>query len=108
MRVTPGMLHRMFVMQYRWRLQPGTEDTFRAAWRTMTTAIRARHGTSGSRLHRTDDGELLAYAVWPSREAWEAALSQPTSDLEAGAAMRACIAHSYAPLPLSIIDDLLT
>jgi len=98
----------MFVVQYRWRLLPGTEDAFRAAWRAMTEAIRARHGTSGSRLHRTDDGELLAYAVWPSRQAWEAARAQPSSDPQAGAAMRACIAHSYDPTPLAVIDDLLT
>jgi quinol monooxygenase YgiN len=97
----------VFAVQYRWRLRPGTEDAFRAAWRAMTAAIRARHGTSGSRLHRTDDGELVAYAVWPSRQAWEAARAQPSSDPEAGAAMRACIAHSYDATPLEIIDDLL-
>lgn len=98
----------MFVVQYRWRLQPGSESSFRAAWRTMTLAIRDRHGTSGSRLHRTDDGELVAYAVWPSRQAWEAARAHPPADPEAGAAMRACVAHSYGAIPLEIIDDLLT
>jgi heme-degrading monooxygenase HmoA len=98
----------MFVVQYRWRLLPDREDAFRAAWRAMTLAIRARDGTSGSRVHRTDDGELIAYAVWPSRQAWEAAGTQPSADPEAGAAMRACIAHSYSALPLTIIDDLLT
>src|SRR5689334_20943828 len=97
----------MFVIQYRWRLQPGTEDTFRAAWRAMTVAIRARYGTSGSRLHRADDGDLVAYAVWPNREAWEAARTQPSSDPEAGAVMRACIAHSHDALPLTVVDDLL-
>jgi len=97
----------MFVIQYRWRLQPGSEDSFRAAWRAMTLAIRARHGTSGSRLHRTDDGELVAYAVWPSRQAWEAARAQPSANPEASAVMRACIAHRYDALPLEVIDDLL-
>lgn len=98
----------MFVVQYRWRLLPGTEDTFRTAWRTMTVAIRARHGTSGSRLHRADNGELVAYAVWPSRQAWEAAQQQASSHPEAGAAMRACIEHSYGATLLEILDDLLT
>ncbi|HWO18235.1 MAG TPA: antibiotic biosynthesis monooxygenase [Kofleriaceae bacterium] len=97
----------MFVVQYRWRLVPGTEEAFRTAWRAMTVAIRARHGTSGSRLHRTDDGELVAYAVWPSRQAWEAAAAQAPADPEAGAAMRACIAHSYGATPLEVVDDLL-
>jgi|SRR5689334_22145693 len=98
----------MFVVQYRWRLHPGSEDRFRAAWRTMTAAIRARHGTSGSRLHRTDQGELVAYAVWPSRQTWETARAQPSADPEAGAAMYACIAHSHDATPLEILEDLLT
>lgn len=97
----------MFAVQYRWRMKPGMEDTFRAAWRTMTEAIRARHQTSGSRLHRTDDGELVAYAVWPSRQAWEAARKQASADPEAGAAMRACIEQSLGAVPLDIVDDLL-
>lgn len=97
----------MFVAQYRWRLHPGSEDAFRTAWRAMTAAIRARHGTSGSRLHRTDDGELVAYAVWPSRDAWEAARAQASAYPEAGAAMRACIAHGHDAMPLEVLDDLL-
>jgi quinol monooxygenase YgiN len=97
----------MFAVQYRWRLEPNTEDAFRAAWRAMTESIRAAYGTHGSRLHRTDDGELVAYAVWPSRERWEQAGKQPSVNAEAGAAMRACIAQSLGATPLDVIDDLL-
>jgi heme-degrading monooxygenase HmoA len=95
----------VFAIHYRWRLKPGTDETFCAAWRTMTEAIRASHGSNGSRLHRTDDGEYVAYAVWPSREAWQAALGQAPSDPAAAAAMRDCIDESYGALPLEVVDD---
>jgi len=97
----------MFAVQYRWRVKPGTEDAFRAAWRAMTESIRERHGTSGSRLHRTDAGELVAYAVWPSRQQWEAAGQQPSANPAAGDAMRACIQQSLGATPLDVVDDLL-
>jgi len=95
----------MFAVLYRWRLKPGTEDRFRAAWATMTEAIRARSGTSGSRLHRTDDGDLVGYAVWPSRDAWEAAAALPPADADALATMRDCIERSHPATPLAILDD---
>jgi heme-degrading monooxygenase HmoA len=97
----------MFVMLYRWTLKPGTEATFRTAWQAMTLAIQARSGTGGSRLHRADDGDLVAYAVWPSRAAWEAASALPSAHPEAGVAMRECIAASHPATPLDVLDDLI-
>jgi heme-degrading monooxygenase HmoA len=97
----------MFSVIYRWTLKPGTEERFREAWRTLTEAIRARSGTSGSRLHRTDDGDFVAYAVWPSRELWESARALPPANAEALTIMRDCIATSQTPIPLTILDDLI-
>ncbi len=73
----------------------------------QTATIKDRHGTGGSRLHRTDDGEFVAYAVWPSREQWEAAGKLPSTSPEAGARMRACIEQSFPTTALEVIDDLL-
>jgi heme-degrading monooxygenase HmoA len=95
----------MFAVMYRWKLKAGTEERFRVAWGEMTEAIRARSGTSGSRLHRTDDGEVVAYAVWPSRERWEAAGALPPASASALATMRECIEASYAATPLAVLDD---
>ena len=97
----------VFAVIYRWTLKPGTEDRFRDAWRTMTEAIIARSGTSGSRLHRTDNGEVVAYAVWPSRERWEAAGKLPPASAEALTTMRDCIETSHGATPLTLLDDLL-
>jgi hypothetical protein len=50
----------MFAVLYRWKIKPGSEDAFRAAWTAMTEAIAKRSETGGSRLHRSADGEFVA------------------------------------------------
>jgi heme-degrading monooxygenase HmoA len=101
-------VHAMFAVLYRWRLKPGTEQKFRKDWKTMTDAIKAQHGTGGSRLHRSDNGEFWAYAVWPSRQQWEAAGKLPSANPEAGAGMRTCIEQSLPSTTLDVLDDLLS
>jgi heme-degrading monooxygenase HmoA len=97
----------MFAVLYHWKLKPGAEASFREAWRSMTEAIVVRSGTGGSRLHRTDDDHFVAYAVWPSRQAWEDAGKLPSADPAAGAKMRDCIEESLATTALYLVDDLL-
>lgn len=97
----------MFAILYRWTLKPGTEEAFREAWKAMTESIKVHYGTGGSRLHRTDDGAFLAYAIWPSREQWEAAGNLLSTNPEAGARMRSCIEQSLPITPLEVVDDLL-
>ena len=97
----------MFTVLYRWRLKPGAEPAFRQAWRVATESIRARYGTGGSRLHRTDEGEFIGYAVWPDRPTWEKAQTLPSVNPVAGAAMRACIEEALGATPLEVLDDLL-
>ena len=64
----------MFAVLYRWRLKPGREDEFRENWKVLTVGIQRTYGATGSRLHRADNGEIVAYAVWPSREQREVAV----------------------------------
>lgn len=91
---------------YRWRLRPGTEATFREAWRTLTDAIRVQRGGLGSRLHRGEDGTWWAYAQWPSRERWDEAQALPAVDEAASQALRACVAETFPPVHLNVEDDL--
>lgn len=67
----------MFVAGYWWKVHPGKEDQFRAAWRRGTELIRAKYGSLGSRLHRdvADDGltRFIGIAEWPGRESWQRA-----------------------------------
>ena len=97
----------MFAVLYRWKLKPGTEAAFREAWCAATEAIRTRYGTGGSRLHRTEDDEVIAYAVWPSRADWEKAQNDSATLPDASDRMRACVAVRVSTTPLDVIDDLL-
>ncbi|MBS2032687.1 MAG: antibiotic biosynthesis monooxygenase [Deltaproteobacteria bacterium] len=97
----------MVVFVYRWRLVPGKEDVYRAAWRKVTLGIRETQGGLGSRLHRAADGTWLAYAQWPSVEARERARAMGSPDPAASEAMRGCIAERFDELVLEVVDDLL-
>ncbi|MBV9884732.1 MAG: antibiotic biosynthesis monooxygenase [Sphingomonadaceae bacterium] len=63
----------MFVAIYWWRVHPGKEEQFRAAWRRGTELIAARYGGLGSRLHRAADGRFIGVAEWPDEATWRAA-----------------------------------
>jgi heme-degrading monooxygenase HmoA len=105
-RPAPGE-HCGFAVIYRFRVRSGLEPQFIAAWERATHAIRSLRGGLGSRLHRAADGSLIAYAQWPSREAWERSRAAEPADREASALMREAIAESDPPLLLDPISDLL-
>jgi heme-degrading monooxygenase HmoA len=95
----------MFVVVYRWKITAGHEDSFRGAWRQMTESIFEKEGSLGSRLHRADDGTLVAYAQWPSRQRWQDATGSANPD--AAARMKTCIETRYDNLLLEVTDNLL-
>ena len=63
----------MFVAVYWWRVKPGMEDQFRAAWCRGTELITEKYQSYGSRLHRERDGRFVGYAEWPDYETWKRA-----------------------------------
>jgi len=63
----------MFVVIYRWKVQPGKEEKFRRGWRLVTESIRQQRGSLGGRLHKCHDGSWLSYAQWSSKKQWESA-----------------------------------
>ena len=97
----------MFVAVYRWRLKEGQEGRFREGWRRLTEELARERGGLGSRLHRADDGEWVAYAQWPDRRAWEAGASGEVADAEAVALMRESVEVSHPAVLLEVAEDLL-
>jgi hypothetical protein len=91
---------------YRWRLHPGSEDSFAEAWSRVTESLRSRAGSLGSRLHRGSDGLWYGYAQWPSDAVRRRALEQPL-DAEASAHMRAAVAESFPEILLEPVSDFL-
>lgn len=94
------------VVIYRWRLAPGHETSFAAAWRAATETL-LTHGGLGSRLHRGDDGLWYGYAQWPDAETRARAFAVAPVDKETSARMRAAIVESLPEIVLTPVADLL-
>ena len=100
MKTGPG-----FAVLYRWRLHPGTEETFVRAWSEVSRLLLQDRGSLGSRLHRGDDGIWYSYAQWPSEAARDEAIALESVDPEAGRKMRAAIAESLPEIILESVAD---
>lgn len=103
----------MFVAVYWWRVHPGKEEQFRAAWRRGTELITQIYGSYGSRLHRDLDGRFVGYAEWPDEATWRHAFEQKMAydDPETRAAFVDAVAETpvdAAPVfAMTVTDDLL-
>lgn len=95
-----------FVVLYRWRLHPGSEPSFVAAWSRITDLLRSEAGSLGSRLHKGDDGLWYAYAQWPDDATRQRAFALDVAPA-ASARMRAAIAESFPEVVLESVSDYL-
>ncbi|MFN8553070.1 MAG: antibiotic biosynthesis monooxygenase [Candidatus Obscuribacterales bacterium] len=97
----------MFAVIYNFQVRQGQEEQFEAAWCKRTEEIKNTHGGLGSRLHRALDGRWIAYAQWPSREAWELASKGTGESTEAQLALRAACESVETLFELDVRKDLL-
>jgi len=95
-----------FAVLYRWRLVPGREASFEAAWARMTERIAADAGGLGSRLHRAADGTWAAYAQWPDRAAWEAMALDDAEAATLRRTMADAVAETLPTETFEIVRDL--
>ncbi|MHA6206252.1 antibiotic biosynthesis monooxygenase family protein [Dyella soli] len=96
-----------FCAIYRWRLHPGSEETFVQAWSRITRLLRSERGSLGSRLHRGPDNLWYSYTQWPSAVAKAEGLARASVDPEAWQRMRDCIAESLPEIILEPVADFL-
>lgn len=97
----------MFAVIYNFRVREGHEQQFQESWCTRTEEIKVTYGGLGSRLHQASDGRWIAYAQWPSREAWEAFGKSTAESTPAQLAMRAACESVETLLELDVKNDLL-
>lgn len=71
----------LFIAIYEFWVHPGQESAFIKYWEIVTEAIYRHRGSLGSRLHREGDGKYIAYAQWPSEEAFESDIPLPAEAL---------------------------
>lgn len=93
----------MFIAMYEWKIKPEMEEQFCKAWAERTREIMRDNGGLGSRLHKNEDGNYIAYAQWPSREVWENATAE---DTEARKIVKEATLSFQTLLRLELIDDL--
>lgn len=97
----------MIAFLYRWRLKPGREGDFEAAWAHVTAELREKCGSLGSSLHRGEDGLHYAYAQWPNREAREDACVTGEAFARAREAMRDATEEALPDVELTPMADYL-
>ena len=96
-----------FAVIYRWRIRIGLEEQFQQAWATTTELFIAERGALGSRLHQVDDGTWIAYAQWPTKQAWEKSRVLGPADPNASALMAEATEVSFEPILLHPVQDYL-
>lgn len=58
----------MFAVIYQGKIPVENEREYRRLWTMIADYFIAQRGALGSRLHKTVDGEYLAYSCWPDKE----------------------------------------
>ena len=90
---------------YRFNVHEGKDGAFIRAWSEVTEALVKHCGALGSRLHRSDENEFIAYAQWPSREARDRAELPAAINDGPRAEMRACCASIETLFELTTVAD---
>lgn len=96
----------MFVVLYRWRINPNLEDQFVEGWSEITDYYINNFDSLGSRLHKGNDGIWYAYAQWKSAEQRESAFANYEIQ-NAGNKMKEAIIERFDEVVLEVISDYL-
>ena len=98
----------MFVVLYRWRVKPDFEQQFVENWSGISSRLREKYDSLGSRLHRGSDGIWYSYAQWKSAEQREQAFASEAGKYsEASEKMKDAIEESFPEILLETIADYL-
>ncbi len=97
----------MYVVFYRWKLKPGSEESFAKYWEEGTHLFRNEQKALGSRLHKADDGTYFAYAQWPDRETYHAKKTLSQKHRIILNEMSECVLESYPSILGDVQRDLL-
>ncbi|HEX6929440.1 MAG TPA: antibiotic biosynthesis monooxygenase [Gammaproteobacteria bacterium] len=87
----------MFIVIYRWRIHPGREEEFRAAWEELSAQYIQLRGQRDAKLTHGDDDVWVGKAVWPDRDAYILALERGVTDARVANRMNAAVAEKLDP-----------
>lgn len=87
----------MFLVIYRWRIHPGREEEFRAAWEELSAQYIQLRGQHDAKLTRGADDVWVGKATWPDRDAYILALERGVPDPRTANRMNAAVAEKLDP-----------
>lgn len=87
----------MFIIIYRWRIHPGQEEEFRAAWEELSAQYMQMRGQHDAKLTQGEDGVWIGKAVWPDRDTYILALERGVTDPRIANRMNAAVAERLDP-----------
>lgn len=106
----------MFAVIYRGSVYPELEQEYRALWGQIAGYFMAHRGAIGSCLHKTDQGEYVAYSRWPDKQTRDASWG-PEADIHSNPEIalaieqfKKCIDRSepFDEICMDVVQDLLT
>lgn len=100
----------MFCVIYKFHVRPEMETEFQTGWRQVTEALREESGALGSRLHRDEHGQWIAYAQWPDEQTWSDSATSSAEAERGRQLMRSSFVEGKSVetlYKLTVLDDLL-
>tara|TARA_R110002049_G_scaffold159908_3_gene324948 strand:- start:671 stop:988 length:318 start_codon:yes stop_codon:yes gene_type:complete len=61
----------MYIVLYAFKVKPNQEENFIDSWKGLTSLIYKHEGSLGSRLHKKDVLNYIAYAQWPDKKTFD-------------------------------------
>ena len=97
----------MFCIIYRFKIHQGKEEKFIKSWSEVTNAFKIHCGAWGSRLHKNNECDYIAYAQWPSKEIRDKAELPEEVINGVYAEMKSCCKSVNIVFELNSVTDLL-
>ena len=98
----------MFSVIYKFEIKPDRQDSFEISWKDLTLLIYDYAGSLGSRLHKKDECNYIAYAQWPNKETWKNSSNKlQEKSIEISELMKESCNSIETLYELELVDDLI-
>lgn len=97
----------MIAVIIKFKIKPSQEKVFVDNWKQLTKFIYKYENSLGSRLHKEDDLNFIAYAQWPDKETLHSDSKLPKEALEIRQRMRDACEKVDKLFELELTEDLL-
>ena len=97
----------MFCIIYRFKIHQDKEEKFVQSWVEVTEAFKINCDALGSRLHKNNEYDYIAYAQWPSKEVRDKAELPENVINGAYSKMKSCCKSVEVLFEITPVSDLL-